>query len=132
LAISLHAPGNELRSKLMPINKRYHLERVLNAVDNYIKKTKRQVMFEYLLIKDVNDTDECARDLARIMKKPLYYVNLILYNPTMGNSFRPSTTLAVKKFKDILKKNKIVFSQRFRFGQDIKAACGQFAGEKTE
>jgi 23S rRNA (adenine2503-C2)-methyltransferase len=130
LAISLHAPANELRSKLMPINKRYHLERVLNAVDNYIKKTKRQVMFEYLLIKDVNDTESCARELARIMKKSLYYVNLILYNEIGGNNFKPSTAERVKKFKDILKKNKIVFSQRFRFGEDIKAACGQFAGEK--
>lgn len=131
LAISLHAPNNELRSKLMPINKRYHLERVLNTVNSYIKKTKRQVMFEYLLIKDVNDTDANAKDLARIMKNPLYYVNLILYNPTMGNSFKPSTTERVKKFKEILKKNKIVFSQRFRFGADIKAACGQFVGEKS-
>ncbi len=127
LAISLHAPNNELRSKLMPINKKYHLERILAAVNEYIKKTKRQVMFEYLLIKDVNDTEACARELARIMKKPLYYVNLILYNPTGNNGFKPSTTERVKKFKEILKKNKIVFSQRFRFGEDIKAACGQFA-----
>lgn len=129
LAISLHAPSNELRNKLMPINKHYHLERVLNATDNYIKKTKRQVMFEYLLIKDINDTESCARELARIMRHPLYYLNLILYNPTPGNDFKPSTTERVKKFKEILKKNKIVFSQRFRFGEDIKAACGQFAGE---
>jgi len=129
LAISLHAPSNELRSKLMPINKKYHLERVLATVDDYIKKTKRQVMFEYLLIKDVNDTEACAKDLARIMKHPLYYVNLILYNPTSDNDFQPSTTEQVKKFKDILKQNKVVFSQRFRFGEDIKAACGQFAGE---
>ena len=129
LAISLHAPSSELRSKLMPINKKYHLERVLATVNEYIKKTKRQVMFEYLLIKDINDTDACAKDLARIMKKPLYYVNLILYNPTSGNDFKPSATERVKKFKEILKKNKIIFSQRFRFGEDIKAACGQFAGE---
>jgi len=128
LAISLHAPSSELRSKLMPINKRYHLERILAAVDEYIKKTKRQVMFEYLLIKDVNDSQAQAKDLARIMKKPLYYVNLILYNPVIGNKFQPSTAERVKRFKEILKKNKIVFSQRFRFGQDIKAACGQFAG----
>jgi len=132
LAISLHAPYNELRSKLMPINKRYHLERVLSAVDDYIKKTKRQVMFEYLLIKDVNDTEACAKELARIMKKPLYYVNLILYNQIRGSEFKPSTSERVKKFKEILKKNKVVFSQRFRFGEDIKAACGQFAGEKNK
>jgi 23S rRNA (adenine2503-C2)-methyltransferase len=131
LAISLHAPDNELRSKLMPINKKYHLERILAAVDDYIKKTKRQVMFEYLLINNVNDTESCARELARIMKKPLYYVNLILYNQTNYNDFKPSTTERVKKFRDILNKNKIVFSQRFRFGEDIKAACGQFAGNKN-
>ncbi len=130
LAISLHAPDNKLRSELMPINKKYHLERVLDAVDSYIKKTKRQVMFEYLLIKDVNDTESCARELARIMKKPLYYVNLILYNEVAGSKFKSSTTERVKKFKDILKKNKVIFSQRFRFGEDIKAACGQFAGQK--
>jgi 23S rRNA (adenine2503-C2)-methyltransferase len=130
LAISLHAPSNELRSKLMPINRKYHLERLLAAVDAYIKKTKRQVMFEYLLIKNVNDTESCARELARIMKKPLYYVNLILYNSTSGNNFSPSSAEKVKKFKEILKKNKVVFSQRFRFGEDIKAACGQFAGSK--
>ena len=132
LAISLHAPDNELRSKLMPINRKYHLERILATVNEYIKKTKRQVMFEYLLIKDVNDTDACARELARIMKHPLYYVNLILYNETGGNNFKPSNADRVKKFKEILKKNKIVFSQRFRFGEDIKAACGQFAGEARE
>jgi len=131
LAISLHAPNNELRSKLMPINRRYHLERVLDAVDSYIKKTKRQVMFEYLLINNVNDTEACARELSRIMKHPLYYVNLILYNPTTGNDYEPSTAEHVKRFKEILKNNKIVFSQRFRFGEDIKAACGQFADEKS-
>jgi 23S rRNA (adenine2503-C2)-methyltransferase len=88
-------------------------------------------MFEYLLIKDVNDTEACAKELSRIMKHPLYYVNLILYNPTGDNNFKPSTADKVKRFKEILKNNKIVFSQRFRFGEDIKAACGQFAGENN-
>ena len=129
LAISLHAPTDELRAKLMPINKKYNLEKVLQAVNSYIKNTNRQVMFEYLLIKDVNDSVYCATELAKIMKNPLYYVNLILYNPTAKNNFKPSPAENVKKFKEILKKNKIVFSQRFRFGEDIKAACGQFAGE---
>jgi 23S rRNA (adenine2503-C2)-methyltransferase len=128
LAISLHAPNNELREKLMPIDKKYPLKDVLKAVDEYIKKTDRQVMFEYVLIKDVNDTDECARELAQLAKKPLYYVNLILYNAT--GIFKPSTTERVNKFKNILKKNKIVFSQRYRFGDDIQAACGQFATNK--
>jgi len=132
LAISLHAPNNELRSKLMPINKKYPINKILDAVGNYIHKTNRQVMFEYLLIDGVNDTVYCATELAKIMKNPLYYVNLILYNPTSGNSFKPSNTENVKKFKEILKKNKIIFSQRLRFGEDIKAACGQFAGEARE
>ena len=130
LAISLHAPNNELRSELMPINKKYPLGKVMEAVNNYIKKTNRQVMFEYLLTKDINDTIYYATELAKIMKNPLYYVNLILYNPTGHNNFQPSTTDRVKKFKDILSKKKIIFSQRFRFGEDIKAACGQFAGKK--
>jgi len=131
LAISLHASNNELRSELMPINKKYSLEKVMEAVNNYIKKTNRQVMFEYLLIKDVNDTIYCATELAKLMHGPLYYVNLILYNPTGHNNFKPSTTDRVKKFKDILSKKKIIFSQRFRFGEDIKAACGQFAGKNN-
>ncbi len=128
LAISLHAPNNELREKLMPIDKKYPLPVVLKAVDGYIKKTNRQVMFEYVLIKDVNDSDNCAQELAMLMKKPLYYVNLILYNAT--GIFKPSITQRVEKFKEILKKNKIVFSQRYRFGDDIEAACGQFATNK--
>ena len=131
LAISLHAPNNELRSELMPISKKYPLEKVMEAVNAYIKKTNRQVMFEYLLIKDINDTIYCATELAGITHNPLYYVNLILYNPTGHNNFKPSTTDRVKKFKDILSKKKIIFSQRFRFGEDIKAACGQFAGENN-
>jgi len=128
LAISLHAPNNELRKSLMPISKKYPLEVILKAVDDYIKKTNRQVMFEYVLIKGVNDSDECAEELAKLIKKPLYYVNLILYNAT--GIFKPSDTKRVEKFKAILKKNKIVFSQRYRFGDDIHAACGQFATSK--
>ena len=125
LAISLHAPNNKLRDKIMPINEKYPIETILKAVDDYIKKTNRQVMFEYLLIKEVNDTDSCAKELAKLIRKPLYFLNLILYNPT--GLFRPSAGERVKKFKSILKKEGVKFSQRYRFGEDIKAACGQFA-----
>ncbi|MCX6723804.1 MAG: 23S rRNA (adenine(2503)-C(2))-methyltransferase RlmN [Candidatus Staskawiczbacteria bacterium] len=136
LAISLHAPNNKLRSELMPISKKYPLEAVLKAVDVYIKKTGRKVMFEYVLIKNVNDSDECARELAKLMDNPstplrvkkLYFVNLILYNKT--GSFEPSGTKRVESFKNILKRAKINFSQRYRFGDDIQAACGQFANQK--
>jgi 23S rRNA (adenine2503-C2)-methyltransferase len=128
LAISLHAPNDGLRRELMPIDKKYPLKAVLKVVDNYIKQTNRQVMFEYVLIKGVNDSDKCAEELSKLMKKPLYYVNLILYNAT--GIFKPSDTKRVQKFKEILGKNKIVFSQRYRFGDDIQAACGQFVTSK--
>jgi len=136
LAISLHAPNDELRKELMPIDKKYPLEAVLKAVDDYIKKTKRKVMFEYVLIKGVNDSDEQAKELAKLMGNPsaslrarkLYFLNLILYNKT-GN-FEPSPTKRVEGFKAILSKAKINFSQRYRFGDDIQAACGQFITSK--
>ena len=123
LAISLHAPDDDLRSKIMPINKTYPIVDVLEAVDNYIKKTKRKVMFEYLMVKDLNDSDVHAQRLSKLMKKPLYLVNLILYNPT--GVFKPSSSARIKKFKEILRKKGVQVTQRYRFGQNIKAACGQ-------
>jgi 23S rRNA (adenine2503-C2)-methyltransferase len=138
LAISLHAPNEKLRSELMPINKKYPMKDVLKAVDEYIKETKRKVMFEYVLIKNVNDSDEYAGELAELMRKKLYFVNLILYNPPRvderqrveAGAYKASDTKRVEAFKNILKKEKINFSQRYRFGDDIQAACGQFATSK--
>lgn len=125
LAVSLHAPNDKLRTQIMPINKEYTIEKVLKSVDKYIKITKRKVMFEYLLIKDVNDSDQCAEELIKLMRRPLYFLNLILYNST--GDFKPSSAKRVEEFKKILKKAGVNFSQRHRFGDDIKAACGQFA-----
>ncbi len=130
LAISLHAANDELRNKIIPINKEYPLREVFRAVDNYIKKTKRRVMFEYLMIEGVNDSEESAAELVNLLKKrPLYFVNLISYNPT--GEFMPSSPSVIKKFKEILEKEGIAVTQRYRFGRKIKAACGQLAaGEK--
>jgi 23S rRNA (adenine2503-C2)-methyltransferase len=128
LAISLHAPNDKLRSELMPVNKMHNLKELFEAIDSYIAKTKRKVMFEYVLIDGVNDTEECARELAKLMNKKLYFVNLILYNDT--GIFKASKTKQVEKFKAILDKAEIHFTQRYRFGDDIKAACGQFATQK--
>ena len=125
LAISLHAPDDDLRSRIMPINKKYPIVDVLEAVDDYIKKTKRKVMFEYLMVKDLNDSDVHAQRLSKLMKKPLYFVNLISYNPT--GVFEPSSSARMKKFKEILRKEGVQVTQRYRFGQNIKAACGQLA-----
>jgi len=124
LAVSLHAPDDESRFKIMPINKQYPLERILGAVRNYIEKTKRRVMFEYIMIKDVNDSDEYAKKLAKLLSKVTpSFVNLISYNPT--GIFKPSSVQRIKKFKEILEKEGVSVTQRHRFGQDLKAACGQ-------
>ena len=126
LAISLHSPDDKLRTKIIPINKKYPLEKVLRAVKDYIKKTNRRVMFEYIMIKDLNDSDECALKLAKLVKKiPLSFLNLISYNPT--GVFQPSLPERIRKFKEILEKEGITVTQRYRFGLDIEAACGQLA-----
>jgi len=130
LAVSLHAPNNELRNKLILANKNYPIEKILAAVDDYIKKTKRRVMFEYLMIDGVNDSEKEAEELSKIMKKPLYFVNLISFNPIGHLDFKPSPGWKIKKFKEVLEKNGIAVTQRYRFGREIQAACGQLAGEK--
>ncbi|HLM84213.1 MAG TPA: 23S rRNA (adenine(2503)-C(2))-methyltransferase RlmN [Candidatus Bathyarchaeia archaeon] len=130
LAISLHAPKDELRGELMPINKKYPLASVLAAVDAYIEKTNRKVMFEYVMIKDTNDSEEQARGLAKLLSKPLYMVNLIAYNPT--GKFKPSSPDQIKKFKAVLEKAGIFATKRYRFGTDIEAACGQLAGKNED
>ncbi|GMX58612.1 MAG: 23S rRNA (adenine(2503)-C(2))-methyltransferase RlmN [Candidatus Microsyncoccus archaeolyticus] len=124
LSISLHAPNNELRSKIMPINDKYPLNKVMKKVYEYIKKTNRKVMLEYLMIKGVNDSIENAEELYELIKgKPLYMINLIKYNPT--GKYSSSTSKTIKEFKDYLEKRKIFTTQRFEFGKDIEGACGQ-------
>jgi len=137
LAISLHAPNDELRSKLMPINKKYPIKKILNAIDDYIAKTRRRVMFEYIMINNLNDSEENAKTLAKLMKKPLYFVNLISYNFTrrsLGEGgptgiFKSSSSSRIKKFKEILEKEGVIVTQRYRFGKDIEGACGQLVAK---
>lgn len=128
LALSLHAANNDLRSVLMPINKKFPLNKVLKAIDEYIEITRRRVMFEYILINEINDSPEHARQLAALVKGKLGFVNLIPYNKT--DIFKPSTTERIKKFKEILEKERVSVVQRQSFGQDIEAACGQLAGKE--
>jgi 23S rRNA (adenine2503-C2)-methyltransferase len=129
LAISLHAPEDQLRSELMPVNEKYSIQKILEAVDGYIAKTKRKVMFEYVMLKDVNDSENSARQLSKLLKKSLYMVNLIAYNP--NGRFESSPTERINKFKAILEKAGIFATQRYRFGTDIEAACGQLAGKEN-
>ena len=129
LAISLHAPNDVLRTKLMPINAKVSLRRLLKAVDDYISLTNRKVMFEYLLIDGVNDSKQEAEQLAKLMDKPLYMVNLIPFNPTQ--KYKPSSKKSIEKFREVLESFGIEVSQRYSYGGDIKAACGQLAGNKN-
>jgi 23S rRNA (adenine2503-C2)-methyltransferase len=127
LAISLHAPDDKLRCEIMPINNKYPIEKIFKAVDFYIQKTRRKVMFEYIMIKGVNDSCQQAKELAVLMKRPLVFVNLIAYNPT--GVFEATGSKDIKKFKDVLMKAGIQAIERYRFGSDVKGACGQLAGE---
>jgi 23S rRNA (adenine2503-C2)-methyltransferase len=125
LAISLHASNDEVRRKLMPVAQGYEIKELLAVIDEYIAKTKRKVMFEYLLIHGVNDTDEMATELAKLLKHKLCVVNLIQYNDT--GAFTASSHNRMNRFKEILEKNGVQTVMRHRFGRDIKGACGQLA-----
>lgn len=130
LAISLHAPNDDLRAKIIPANKKYSLDAIIEELNNYLKQTGRRVMIEYLMIDKFNDSKEQALELALLLRKidrPLFFVNLIAYNSTAD--FKPSPTKKIFEFKKILREQKIDVTERFRFGQDIKAACGQLAGK---
>lgn len=132
LAISLHAPTNELRNKIMPINKPYPLEKLIPSLEKYLEKTNRRVTFEYILLKNINDTEECALKLAKLVQGLNCYINLIPYNETNNIDFKRSSTIQIMKFYDILKKNKINVTIRREFGSKISAACGQLRSKKEE
>ena len=125
LAISLHAPNDELRNKLMKINKVYSLKEVMDAVREYETNAGRRVTYEYLLLEGINDTKECALELVELIKGTFGYVNLIPYNETNKNDYKRSSGNRVHTFLDILMKNGVKATIRKEFGSDIDAACGQ-------
>ena len=129
LAISLHAPNNEIRNKIMKINKVYDINQIINAVKDYIAITNRKVTFEYIMLKNVNDTDVCAKELANLIKGLNAYVNLIPYNETNNIEFKRSNTSQISRFYDILKKENINVTIRREFGSNVSAACGQLRSE---
>lgn len=130
LAISLHAPNDELRSSLMPINKAYPLKDVIAAVKEYIEKTNRRVTMEYILLKDVNDSIACAHELATLLRGMNVYVNLIPYNETNHLEFKKSSKKAIDAFYQTLQKEKINVTVRREFGSKISAACGQLRSKE--
>ena len=132
LAVSLHAPNNSLRNKLMPINKAYPLEELIKILKEYVAKTHRRLTFEYIMLNDVNDTKECALELANLLKGINCYVNLIPYNETSHIEFKRSSNDNVMRFYDILKKNGIAVTVRREFGSKVMAACGQLRSHYEE
>ena len=131
LAISLHAPTNEIRDQIMPINKAYPLEKLIPTVKKYFSKTNRRITFEYILLRDINDHEEDAYNLAKLIKGINCYVNLIPYNETENIIYKRSKSVQINKFYDILKKNGINVTIRKEFGTNVDAACGQLrAGNK--
>jgi 23S rRNA (adenine2503-C2)-methyltransferase len=132
LAISLHAPNNELRSKIMKINNAYPIEEIMKAVKDYISKTNRRVTFEYIMLKGVNDSIKCALELVSLVKGLNAYVNLIPYNETENIEFKRSSSSQINEFYDILKKNNITSTIRKEFGSNVSAACGQLRANNIE
>lgn len=125
LAISLHAPNDKIRNKLMPISKAYNMKDLMESVDYYIDKTNRRVTMEYILLDGINDSLENALELSKLLKGKLVYVNLIPYNSTSSSEFRRSSKKRQDDFYDILKKNGIEVIIRREMGKGIKGACGQ-------
>lgn len=125
LAISLHAPNNSLRDKLVPINKKYPIEDIMKAVDYYIQKTNRRVTFEYALIDGVNDSIECAQELGKMLKGKLVHVNLIPVNPVEEKGFKRPSKEKIKTFFETLRSYQIQVTIRRELGSSISAACGQ-------
>jgi 23S rRNA (adenine2503-C2)-methyltransferase len=125
LALSLHAPSEELRSELMPVNERYPLAEVVGECRRYFDKRRRKVFVEYVMLRGVNDRVEQARALAELLDPKVFKVNLIPYNPT--GMYEGSSRKAIGAFKDVLDRARLPVTVRLTRGRDIQAACGQLA-----
>jgi 23S rRNA (adenine2503-C2)-methyltransferase len=132
LAISLHAPNDEIRNKIMPISLKYPLPELMDAVKYYEKTAGRRVTFEYILLAGVNDSRDDALELAHLIHGTLAYVNLIPYNPVEEMKYQRSSGNRVHDFLDILMKNGVTATIRKEFGTDIDAACGQLRAKNEK
>lgn len=132
LAISLHAPNDEIRNKIMPISLKYNLEDLMDAIKYYEKEADRRVTFEYILLKDINDSVEDAKELARLIRGTKAYVNLIPYNPIKELKYKRSSNENVHAFMNMLLSCGINVTIRKEFGTDIDAACGQLRAKNEK
>jgi 23S rRNA (adenine2503-C2)-methyltransferase len=129
LAISLHAPDDTLRNQLMPINKKYNIKMLIDTVNQYIKITNRRVSFEYILLKDINDSVDCAHRLGKLLKGMLCYINIIVYNNVNEKKYKPSDKYA--SFMEILRTYGLTVTKRLERGIKINAACGQLRAKHS-
>ena len=129
LALSLHAPNHEIRLKLMQIENKYPMDELHKALKNYTDKTGRRITIEYLLIKDLNDTAQSAKELAAYLKDIKCNINLIPYNPTEKNDYQRPSNNSIMKFKYLMEHSGKKVTVRLERGADIDAACGQLRGK---
>jgi 23S rRNA (adenine2503-C2)-methyltransferase len=129
LAISLHAPTDATRSRIMPVNRKFSTDELMAAVERSVSATKRKVFFEYVMLAGVNDSDEDAKALARRMRGPLYHINLIPYNSTPDAALRGSDDQRIWAFAKLLEGAGAAVTVRTPMGRDIAAACGQLRAE---
>lgn len=129
LAVSLHAPNPQIRKKLMPIEEKYDMQMLKSAMKSYTDKTGRRITIEYLLIKDLNDSIENAKELAEYLSPIKCNINLIPYNPTAKNDYQRPSNNSIQKFKYLLEHSGKKVTVRLERGADIDAACGQLRGK---
>ncbi|MBQ2675849.1 MAG: 23S rRNA (adenine(2503)-C(2))-methyltransferase RlmN [Clostridia bacterium] len=130
LSISLHAPNDEIRDMIMPINKKWRVNELIEACKSYINTTGRRISFEYAMIKDVNDSDDCAKQLIKLLSGMICHVNLIPANQVHKDKFERPDTKRVYEFEKILNSGGINATVRRTLGADINASCGQLKGKK--
>ena len=131
LAISLHAPNDKIRNKIMPISKVYKLNELMECIKEYTNTTKRRITFEYIMLENINDSKENAIELAHLTKNINCYVNLIPYNETENIEFKRTKKMKILEFYDILKKNNVNVTIRKEFGSKVDAACGQLRANQN-
>jgi 23S rRNA (adenine2503-C2)-methyltransferase len=132
LSVSLHAPNDEIRSKIMPVNKSWNVDELLKACKIYGDKTSRRISFEYAMMKGVNDTPECAKELGSKLKGILCHINLIPANEVPEKGHERSSDNDIQNFKNILEKAGHTVTIRRTLGSDINASCGQLRREKMK
>ncbi len=131
LAISLHAPNQQLRDSIMPVAKSYPLDQLIKTIDEYVRSSDNRIFYEYIMIKNITDKPELAEQLARLLRWKLAHINLIPYNRNPAIRLEESDQKTIRKFKEILEGLGMTVTIRDSLGRDLKGACGQLGYEKV-